>query len=75
MVLNLEKPDEVNSFLSIYNLEMPVLNASTERYDFQDFYDSETFERVARMYRTDVKMFKYEQAQRTLREHLRNRQK
>jgi len=75
VVLNLEKPDEVNSFLSIYNLEMPVLNASAEHYDYCDFYDLETFERVARMYRTDVKMFKYEQAQRSLREILEKRQK
>jgi hypothetical protein len=75
VILNLERPDEVNSFLAIYNLEMPVLNASSDRYNYRDFYDLETFETVARMYRTDVKMFKYEQEQRSLRENLSNRQK
>jgi hypothetical protein len=75
VILNLERPDEVNSFLAIYNLEMPVLNARSDRYNYRDFYDMETFETVARMYRTDVKMFKYEQEQRSLRENLSNRQK
>lgn len=75
VILNLEKPEEVNSFLAIYNLEMPVLNASSERYDYRDFYDLDTFEVVARMYRTDIKMFKYEQELRGLKEILKNRQK
>jgi hypothetical protein len=75
VILNLEKPDEVNSFLGIYSLEMPVLNVSTDRHDYRDFYDLETFEMVARMYRTDVKMFRYEHDQRELREFLLNRQK
>lgn len=75
VILNLEKPDEVNSFLAIYNLEMPVLNASSEHYNYRDFYDRETLEVVARMYRTDIKMFRYEQELRGLREFLINRQK
>lgn len=75
VILNLEKPEEVNSFLSIYSLEMPVLNASSDSYDFRDFYDQETFERVARMYRIDVKMFRYEQDQQGLREIVLKRQK
>jgi hypothetical protein len=75
VILQLEKPDEVNSFLSIYGLEMPVLNASREDYDYRDFFDSETFEMVARMYRTDVKMFRYEQESRALRELFQTNQK
>lgn len=75
VILKLEKPDEVNSFLGIYGLEMPVLNASEEGYNFRDFYDLETFELVARMYRTDVKMFRYEQDSRGLREYLQSLQK
>lgn len=75
VILKLEKPDEVNSFLSIYGLEMPVLNASKEGYNFRDFYDQDTFDMVARMYRTDIKMFRYEQDSRTLRDVVQNRQK
>jgi hypothetical protein len=75
VILKLEKPDEVNSFLAIYSLEMPVLNASKDDYNYRDFYDPETFEMVARMYRTDVKMFRYEQESLALREYLENNQK
>ncbi len=75
VMLKIEKPDEVNSFLSIYGLEMPVLNASAEAYDYRDYYDRDTFEMISRMYRTDVKMFRYEQEQRALREFLQAHQK
>jgi hypothetical protein len=75
VILKLERPDEVNSFLAIYSLEMPVLNASKEDYDYRDFYDQETFEMVARMYRTDVKMFRYEQELRALKDFLSSNQK
>ncbi|HEY0652611.1 MAG TPA: sulfotransferase family 2 domain-containing protein [Chryseosolibacter sp.] len=75
VILKLEKPDEINSFLSIYSLEMPLLNASKEDYDYRAFYDPDTFERVARMYRTDVKMFRYEQESRALRDYLQSVEK
>jgi hypothetical protein len=70
--LKLERPDEVNSFLAIYTLEMPFLNASHEGYDYREYYDLETFTMVSRMYRTDLKMFRYEQESRGLREFVQN---
>jgi hypothetical protein len=72
VTLKIERPDEVNSFLSIYNLEMPVLNASEEGYDYRNYYDAESFDMVSRMYRTDLKMFRYEQDSRALREFIKD---
>ena len=70
VILKLEKPDEINSFLAIYTLEMPRLNFSPEPYDYREYYDLETFELASRVYRTDLKMFRYEQAGRSVREFL-----
>lgn len=70
VVLKLEKPDEISSFLNIYTLEMPLLNASLSPYDYRELYDLEVFEMVSRVYRTDLKMFKYEQESRSLRDFL-----
>jgi hypothetical protein len=70
VMLKLEKLDEINSFLSIYTLEMSRVNVSPEPYDYREFYDQETFELVSRVYRTDLKMFRYEQESRDLREFL-----
>ncbi|HEY0744621.1 MAG TPA: sulfotransferase family 2 domain-containing protein [Chryseosolibacter sp.] len=75
VMLKLEKPDEINSFLSIYSLDMPVLNASESSYDYRQYYDQDTFQMVSRMYRTDVKMFRYEQEKRALQEHLTSHRK
>lgn len=75
VILKMEKPDEVNSFLSIYTLEMPLLNASQNGYNYKDYYDQDTFEMVSRMYRTDVKMFRYEQEKRALQEYVTSHKK
>jgi hypothetical protein len=66
VVLQLEKPDEIKSFLFIYNLEIPHLNASEKAYDYTQYYDLESFELVSRMYKQDLKMFGYEQENRSL---------
>lgn len=70
VMLKLEKPEEVNSFLALYSLESHFLNKSPERYDYKTYYDRETYDLVARVYKHDLKMFGYEQESRQLREHL-----
>ncbi|MBT1697968.1 sulfotransferase family 2 domain-containing protein [Fulvivirgaceae bacterium PWU4] len=61
VILKMDKPGEIASFLSIYDLEIPTLNQSTDPYDYRSYYDLETFDTVARIYEKDIKMFHYEQ--------------
>ncbi len=66
IVLKLEDKDQLTAFCTLYDLEMPHLNAS-EPYDFRSYYDNATFQRVTKMYRADLKRFNYANEVRSLR--------
>jgi hypothetical protein len=59
VVLKLEKPDQVDHFLSGFNISMEHLNRSESGYNYRDYYDSETTKIVARIYKKDLERFDY----------------
>jgi hypothetical protein len=60
IVLKLEKPADIDSFLSIYNLSIRQLNKSPEPYDYRIYYNQATLEIVSALYERDVRTFQYE---------------
>lgn len=68
VVLKLEDTDQLKSFCSIYNLDLSHLNRTGQApYDFREYYDYDTFQRVTAIYRKDLKRFNYGKEARALR--------
>jgi hypothetical protein len=61
IILKLEKPGEVDSFLSIYGMHIPYLNKSVEPYDYKAYYDPDTLLKVYRLYQKDIRNFGYQE--------------
>jgi hypothetical protein len=70
IVLKLEKPMELEAFLSIYNLSIHQLNKSPEPYDYTTYYDRTTLEKVYAIYERDVQLLQYESEYQQLRKAL-----
>jgi hypothetical protein len=73
VILKLEKPQELNSFLSIYGLEMPLLNKSEQDYDYKTYYTPEIYRTVSRIYKKDIQKFQYEEVAKSLKAFLSNK--
>ena len=60
VVLKIDKPGEVEAFLSIYGLKLPLLNMSTESYDYRNYYSKTTFDKAFQVYQDDLRKFNFE---------------
>jgi hypothetical protein len=72
-ILNLDFPDKINSFLAQYNLELPLINKSEDQYNYMDYYDKDSLERVRRIYEKDIKNFEFDYAYKAIREFVANK--
>jgi hypothetical protein len=59
VILKVDKPGEVESFLSIYGLKLPFLNASESSYDYRTYFTQKTFESVSELYSEDIRRFNF----------------
>ena len=60
VILKLERPGEINSFLSQYGLTLPHLNQSAEQYDYRSYYDHDSLMLASDIYGADIKAFDYQ---------------
>jgi len=59
-IFKLEEPDQLNSFLSSYHVQLPHLNKSNANYDYQNYYSPSLLQRVYTLYQNDIEKLGYE---------------
>ena len=69
-IFKLEHSEQLNQFLSQYDMKLPHLNKSAERYDFRSYYDAYTLNKVYTLYQVDIEKFDYRQEYKTVADYL-----
>ena len=58
-IFKIEEPEELKGFLEKHNLELHHLNRSTEKYNYENYFDEKTRAQAKEIYAVDIRKFNY----------------